>query len=131
MPSYNEWYKAAFYDPNKSGGAGYWNYATGSDSAPTSVTGGTNANTAVYNQTAPADVTNAGGLSAYGVMSLNGNAREWEESSCDLTAGNYNTNGNSTRGYRGGNYATAIVLNLSSSIRQCDNPSLLSNNIGF
>ena len=25
LPSYNEWYKAAFYDPNKLGDAGYWN----------------------------------------------------------------------------------------------------------
>jgi len=98
LPSYNEWYKAAFYDPNKSGGAGYWNYATGSDSAPTSVTGGTNANTAVYNQTAPADVTNAGGLSPYLVMGFGGNAREWEESSSDLT----NSDGALLRGNRGG-----------------------------
>ena len=132
LPSYNEWYKAAYYDPNKSGGAGYWDYATGSDSAPSAVSGGTTAGTAVYfNQSAPADVSNAGGLSAYGVMGLNGNAREWEESSCDLTAGNYNTNGGSTRGYRGGNFGTTNVSVLSSSIRQCDSANLQNSNIGF
>ncbi len=36
LPTENEFYKAAFYDPNKEGGAGYWDYATGSDSPPVS-----------------------------------------------------------------------------------------------
>ena len=31
IPSLNEWYKAAYYDPNKPGGAGYWDYPTGTD----------------------------------------------------------------------------------------------------
>jgi hypothetical protein len=35
LPSLNEWYKAAYYDPDKPGGAGYWDYPTRSDSAPT------------------------------------------------------------------------------------------------
>ena len=39
IPTENEWYKAAYYDPNKGGtGAGYWTYSTKSDSVPTSVT---------------------------------------------------------------------------------------------
>ena len=41
LPSENEFYKAAYFDPNKPGGAGYWLYATGSDTAPTPVTGAT------------------------------------------------------------------------------------------
>jgi len=32
LPSENEWYKAAYYDPGKSGGAGYWQYPGKSDS---------------------------------------------------------------------------------------------------
>jgi formylglycine-generating enzyme required for sulfatase activity len=81
LPSEDEWYKAAYYDPNKSGGAGYWDYATGSDSAPTAVAGGTTSGTAVYNgQVGPADITNAGGLSAYGTMAQSGNVFEWAES---------------------------------------------------
>lgn len=81
LPSENEWYKAAYYDPNKSGGAGYWNYATGSDSVPTAVASGTTSGTAVYSgQPGPADITNAGGLSAYGTMAQNGNVSEWGES---------------------------------------------------
>jgi hypothetical protein len=88
LPSYDEWYKAAYYNPNDST---WYDYANGSDTAPTAVTGGTDPNTAVYTQsgeaspTGPADVTNAGGFSPYGVMGLNGNARDWQESSFDLT----------------------------------------------
>lgn len=38
IPNENEWYKAAYYDPNKNGsGPGYWTYATMSDSLPDSV----------------------------------------------------------------------------------------------
>ena len=38
IPTENEWYKAAYYDPDKNrSGPGYWNYATQSDTAPTAV----------------------------------------------------------------------------------------------
>jgi len=38
LPSEDEWYKAAYYDPDKTGsGPGYWAYATQSDSIPDSV----------------------------------------------------------------------------------------------
>jgi formylglycine-generating enzyme required for sulfatase activity len=106
LPSTNEWYKAAYYDPNKSGGAGYWDYATGSDSAPALVASGTGTgangnNEAVYNeQSGPADVNLAGGLSPYGVMGFGGNAFEWEESSINLV----NSSGSTSRGIRGGSW---------------------------
>jgi len=84
LPSEDEWYKAAYYDPDANSGAGgYWNYATGSDTAPTAVASGTTSGTAVYDQltaTVPADITNAGGLSPYGTMAQNGNVWEWGES---------------------------------------------------
>ncbi|MFM8573167.1 MAG: SUMF1/EgtB/PvdO family nonheme iron enzyme, partial [Pirellula sp.] len=68
LPSYNEWYKAAYYKGG-SLNAGYWDYTTGSNTAPTAVASGTGAGTAVYNgQSGPADVDQAGGLSPYGVM---------------------------------------------------------------
>ena len=80
LPSENEWYRAAYYDPN----AGvYWNYATGSDDPPVAVASGSVAGTAVYSQNltqGPADITNAGGLSPFGTMAQNGNAWEWTES---------------------------------------------------
>jgi sulfatase modifying factor 1 len=34
IPTENEWYKAAYYDPTKGGTGGYWAYATKSDTAP-------------------------------------------------------------------------------------------------
>jgi formylglycine-generating enzyme required for sulfatase activity len=134
LPSFNEWYKAAYYDPSANGGAGgYWDYATGSNTAPTAVTGGTTAGTAVYGQTVaqgPADVTNAGGLSKYGVMGLGGNVFEWEESSFDVTSGNYNSSGSSSRGGRGGGW-NSIPSVLSSSSRFDDVPSFEGPRVGF
>lgn len=84
LPSMDEWYKAAYYDPNT---GTYFDYATGSNTAPTAVASGTTAGTAVYDQTystGPADITNTGGLSPYGTMAQNGNAWEWEETAGDL-----------------------------------------------
>ena len=83
IPNRNESYKAAYYDPNKSGGAGYWDYAVGSDTKPTAIVSGTGSG-AVYNDgvtapAAPADVDNAGGLSPFGAMAMNGNVDEWVE----------------------------------------------------
>ncbi|MFN5271930.1 MAG: SUMF1/EgtB/PvdO family nonheme iron enzyme, partial [Planctomycetota bacterium] len=92
LPSYNEWYKAAYYNPTNST---YYDYANGSDTAPGAVASGTTAGTAVYDgQSGPADVNLAGGLSPYGVMGLGGNVFEWEESSGDLA----NSSGSSSRG---------------------------------
>jgi len=98
LPSYNEWYKAAYYNPTNST---YYDYANGSDTAPGAVASGTTAGTAVYDgQSGPADVNLAGGLSPYGVMGLGGNVFEWEESSGDLA----NSSGSSSRGLRGGGW---------------------------
>jgi hypothetical protein len=39
LPTENEWYKAAYYTPNKNGtGPGYWQYATQSDTDPVAIT---------------------------------------------------------------------------------------------
>lgn len=121
LPSYNEWYKAAYYDPSKSGVGGYWNYGTASDSIPIAVASGTAPGTAVFNQThqtGPAEVDKAGGLSAYGVMALSGNAWEWEESTLDLT----NSSATLPRGLRGGYYYGYHFL-LSSSFRGSFDPN--------
>lgn len=106
LPSYNEWYKAAYYDPMSEV---YYDYATGSDSAPTMVDFGEDQGTAVFTLVddnyvilsqpgGPADVNLAGGLSPYGVMGLGGNVYELEESSYDLS----NSSSDSMRGIRGG-----------------------------
>ena len=98
LPSENEWYKAAFYSGS---GTTYFDYATGSDVIPTPVASGTGAGTAVYSgggATAPADITQAGGLSPYGTMGQDGNVWEWNESA--FTAPNDSSSG--VRAVRGG-----------------------------
>lgn len=126
LPSYNEWYKAAYYNPNDST---YYDYTNGSNTPPNPVASGTAAGTAVYGQTfaqGPADVDQSGGLSPYGVMGLGGNVREWEESSLDLA----NSSVSSVRGLRGGNWDDVSAF-LSSSARDINFPSVENNVYGF
>lgn len=80
LPNPNEWYKSG-YHKNDGATGNYWAYATGSDTAPAPVGGGTAAGTAVYNSAAstPVGVDNAGGLSAYGTRGQNGNVYEYLE----------------------------------------------------
>jgi len=83
LPSVDEWYKAAYYDPT----AGvYWGFPTGSNSPPTPVASGTMARTAVFQDvtSGPADIMQAGGLSPYETMAQGGNVTEWLESEFDL-----------------------------------------------
>jgi formylglycine-generating enzyme required for sulfatase activity len=123
LPSYNEWYKAAYYNPTNST---YYDFPNGSNTAPTAVAGGTTAGTAVYNQYGPADVNLAGGLSPYGVMGLGGNVFEWEEGSFDLA----NSSGSSSRGFRGGNWGF-VPFDLSSSSRNNVSPTYEDWAVGF
>jgi hypothetical protein len=79
LPSADEWYKAAYYDPTS---GTYFDYPTGSNAAPAFVDNGTAAGSAVYNRPfgqGPADITDAGGLSPYGTMAQGGNVFEWNE----------------------------------------------------
>jgi formylglycine-generating enzyme required for sulfatase activity len=100
LPSVDEWYKAAYYDPIS---GSYFQYATGSNDAPVAVTSGTAPGTAVYRQTitqGPTNITQAGGLSPYGVMGMTGNVLEWEETAGDTV----NDLAAETRGRRGGDW---------------------------
>jgi formylglycine-generating enzyme required for sulfatase activity len=99
LPSENEWYKAAYYNP---GGSNYFLYPTGSDTAPAAVASGTNAGTAVYDGVAsfPAIVDSAGGLSPYGTMGQGGNVWEWNESAFDGS----NSLSSENRAIRGGSW---------------------------
>jgi hypothetical protein len=85
LPSFDEWYKAAYFDPI---GNTYFDYPTSNGGYPTAVESGTDPNTAVYTSVygqgpgdlnGPADVDQAGGLNAYKVMGLGGNVWEWTE----------------------------------------------------
>ena len=99
IASRDEWYKGAYGKAD-----GSWsNFPNGTDSAPTAVASGTDANTAVYGQSAstgPADITNAGGLSAYGTMGQGGNVWEWNETAYDGT----NNTAGENRELRGGSW---------------------------
>ena len=136
VPTENQWYKAAYY---KGGGtsAGYWNYATQSDSAPTAVTAGSTGigsagstgNFANYNEQADWNSQNGnvttvgtnGGPSFYGAFDMSGNLREWN----DLTGA-----AGSLRGRRGGGY-NGSALSLSTSSSTSDLPSIESLIAGF
>ena len=127
LPSYNEWYKAAYYNPSNST---YYDYTTSSNTAPTAVASGTAANTAVFGSgsvTGPADVDQAGGLSPYGVMGLGGNVWEWEESSLDLANSSVSTN----RGMRGGGWTNSSAALVSTYRVGVNAPGATNIDIGF
>jgi sulfatase modifying factor 1 len=134
IPTENEWYKAAYYKGGSTN-AGYWDYATQSDTAPTAVTSGSTGigsagstgNFANYSQAADwngqdGNVTTVGtngGASAYGAFDMGGNVWEWNETLIDTS-----------RGLRGGPW----LLNgfyLSSSGRSEVGPSAEADIYGF
>jgi sulfatase modifying factor 1 len=102
LPSMDEWYKAAYYDPTS---GSYFDFPTGSDAVPTAIASSTAVGTAVYDgQLGPADISLAGGLSPYGTMGQGGNAWEWEETDLDLV----NDSSSSTRALRGGSWESHV-----------------------
>jgi formylglycine-generating enzyme required for sulfatase activity len=125
LPSENEWYKAAYYNP---GGSNYFLYPTASSSVPTAVASGTTSGTAVYDGEAsvPAAVTNAGGSSPYGTMGQGGNVWEWNESAYNGT----NSSSTEVRAQRGG-FWPSDAFGLSSSLRGLDAPASQDVAIGF
>ena len=123
IPSSNEWYKGAYGKAD-----GSWsNFPNGTDIAPTAVASGTAANTAVYTfQSGPADINNAGGLSAYGTMGQGGNAWEWNETAYDGT----NNTAGENRELRGGSW-DSYSNSLDASNRNIKDPSNVSSSSGF
>ena len=128
LPSVDEWYKAAYYDPVSDT---WFDYPSSDGSLPTAVASGTNDKTAVYGQTptkGPADITQAGGLSPFGVMGLGGNVWEWEESAFDLT----NDKTGESRGRPGGFwFSGSSDLSSSFSRNLGINPTFELGNVGF
>ncbi len=106
IPSENEWYKAAYYDPNKPGGAGYWTYPTKSNTAPINILSSTGTNNANFfddlgtgngGWTDPTNyLTPVGAFSnspgAYGTYDMGGDVYQWNETATT----------SSTRGVLGG-----------------------------
>ena len=74
----------------------------------------------------PADITQAGGLSAYGTMGQNGNVWEWSESADD----GVNDSSSKNRAFRGGFWFFS-EFGLRSSIRSSDSPTGSGTNLGF
>ena len=133
IPNENEWYKAAYYDPDLDGSPGYWDYATGTDSVPYSDDPAAlnfPANSANYHNfdgnanngyndgyalpESAGALTPVGGyfesLSAYGTFDQSGNVREWNESFIY-----------SGRGLRGGMWLGGADF-ISAAYRDFDNP---------
>jgi formylglycine-generating enzyme required for sulfatase activity len=110
IPTENEWYKAAYYDPTLNGGAGgYWIYPTKSNTTPSNVlspTGTNNANN--YNVTYTDSMnylTPVGSFilspGPYGTYDMGGDILQWNEA--DIPGGIYFSG--STRGMRGGAFS--------------------------
>ena len=135
IPSENEWYKAAYYDPNKGGAGvgGYWAQATQSNTVTGNTVGvATSANyfdgdyvgsgTSSFPTANALTDVGAYGLnsdSAYGTNDQAGNVFEWN----DAVTG-------SSRGLRGGSW-DLVSSNLPASNRNGATPTLQNYSIGF
>jgi formylglycine-generating enzyme required for sulfatase activity len=121
IPSENEWYKAAYYNPSN---ASYWLYPTQSNTGPSpmlSATGTNNANTYLTDPTN--DLTPVGAFAAspgpYGTYDMGGDVFQWNEANFD-----------DFRGMRGGDWNSGDDA-LASSNRYGSSPSSLFDYIGF
>ena len=99
LPNLDEWYKAAYYDPSKAGGADYWDYPTRTDTEPSNIGSdgyvdpGNHANyknlAFTYTLNTPYWRTEVGefedSASAYGTFDQGGNVAELTSSRFDPT----------------------------------------------
>ncbi|TVQ30914.1 MAG: PEP-CTERM sorting domain-containing protein [Phycisphaeraceae bacterium] len=137
IPTEDEWYKAAYHQPESQGGAAgdYWLYATQSNTAPTMATATSTgdvanpgANVANYGFGAGWDglngnlttVGSAGSTSYYGAFDMNGNVFDWNET---LIGDN--------RGVRGGAWGFSFEFNLRSTFRGDNSPLVENDSLGF
>jgi len=141
IPSENEWYKAAYYDPSPSGPSGdYWLYPTRSDSAPGNTIGAEanqanytfyNGSSYIYSVTQSSSysssqnyLTDGGAFSGsgsfYGTFDQGGNVWEWNDRAI---ADFY-------RGIRGGAW-DVNEFTLDSGFNNADDPSNGQAYIGF
>jgi formylglycine-generating enzyme len=131
LPSIDEWYKAACYDPRTTAQGGppsdshYWHYATSSNappiaSGPTSLANHANYNNAVGNLT---DVgAYSGTTSPSGAFDMNGNLDQWLEPLGD-------SRGDDIRVLLGGRFDTPDVWH--TGVLQAVTSTLVSGDIGF
>ena len=127
IPTEDEWYKAAYYDPTKGGTGGYWRHANQSNSMTSNSVGVAGAanyydgNYVGYPGMALTDVGAYGANSAsfYGTNDQAGNVWEWN----DAVIG-------SSRGRRGGDWGLSEYY-LRSSSRFYNDPTFQYGFIGF
>jgi formylglycine-generating enzyme required for sulfatase activity len=124
LPNENEWYKAAFYDPDTNS---YFQYATSSNlpptaSGPTVAPNSANYDSAVGNLTDVGAYT--GTTSPYGAFDMNGNVFQWNETLNSASGG---------RGALGGGWGSSLFSTyLSSTSRdRFSIPSTNGTGLGF
>ncbi|MGA2033361.1 MAG: SUMF1/EgtB/PvdO family nonheme iron enzyme [Thermoguttaceae bacterium] len=127
IPSENEWYKSAYY---KGGGtnAGYWQYPTKSNTAPSNVLSASGTNNANFDNNGYTDPTNyltpvgyfAGSPGPYGTYDQAGDVSQWTEADV----------GGSSRGLRGGTFLSSSIY-MEASVRFNVIPSVEASNLGF
>lgn len=114
LPSEDEWYKAAYYDPTKNGTGGYWTYATQSDTLPNYDTTGTNS--ANYDDERPRNFkltpvgTYVNSTSYYGTYDMTGNLWEWNDGVVLApTSGQSGQDQPDARIIRGGSWSQGLI----------------------
>jgi formylglycine-generating enzyme required for sulfatase activity len=139
IPTEDQWVKAAYYKGSGTN-AGYWNYATQSDTAPGN-TIGSGANQANYYlgvypdgsystggseySVAQGYLTDVGAFTnspgSYGTFDMNGNVSEWNDV----------TGESGLRGIRGGSWSTQNAFNMSMQVRIFGGSSEQTSDTGF
>ena len=123
IPSENEWYKAAYYDPSLNGGlGGYWTYATRSNTAPGNVvgTGSNQTNYRYYNGSGNLySVTQSASYSSsqnyltpVGAFTNSASAYGTYDQAAEVLTWNDAVTSGTSRGLRGGswgNYSNCLV----------------------
>ena len=132
IPSENEWFKAAYYDPTKGASGGYWLHANQSDAMTGNnftTPGAANyhdGNSTQAENGLPTNLSDAGAFGTdsqnyYRINDMAGNVREWN----DLTAV-----ASAQRGLRGGAWSNTET-SLRSSTRNLNGPAGEGNFVGF
>ena len=134
LPSEDEWYKSAFYDPERGGAGGYWQHATRSDqapdnSAPRRLDGINAANynaivSAAGNKLVPAG-SFVRSVSYYGTLDQAGSLWEWSDTPIENFRGEENS-----MIVRSGSWSLGI-LNPAKHVRRDYTPDEVDDDTGF